>query len=211
MARKDKAEQPVEETTQEAVPAADDGKTMDFTSYGVSFEISAPYTSGQVMGEGEAHSLNQTRVENIRNNFAPTVKEITDKAKSEEREVTEEEVATLQSALAEYEKTYVFQGKRTMRAPVDPVKRKARGLARDIIANALRSRNIKIADLAEGKLDDLIGQYLEGHPELTVEAKRQVEEAKAIAGEALSGVDLESMLKPKTTEAPTEEAPQATE
>lgn len=185
-------EQPVE---QQGDTTAD--KTMDFSCHGFDFTISAPYAEGHVINGPEAYTLNQTRLENIRNNTAGKVKTAIESAQKENRSVSDEELDALKAELAKYDAEYVFQGRRTgSRAPADPVKRKAVAMARETITTALRSRDIKVADLADGKMEELITQYLAGHPEVTDEAKRQVEASKAAATDALSGVELGDMLKP---------------
>lgn len=166
---------------------------------GFPFNYTPRYNAGHVLLEGEAHQLNGVLGENLRNNFAgqvKKVKEAAEKERGEGAELTSDELEALASEFAKYEAEYVFSGKRVSRGPADPVKAKARKMARETIEAALRSKGIKPADLAEGKMDDLIEQYLGAHPEVTDEAKRQVEQVKNAAASALGGVDLDSLKAP---------------
>lgn len=167
----------------------------EITIQGIPFEYTNKYAAGHSLNEAEANQLNTVLGENLRNNFASNVKKAKEEA-GEGMELSEDTLATLRTAFAEYEQTYVFAGKRAARAPSDPVKAKARKMARETIEAALRSKGIKPADLAEGKMDELIDAYLEKHPEVSDEAKRQVEATKAAAADALGGVDLDSLKAP---------------
>ena len=171
---------------------------MDITIQNLGFECAAPYAEGHVLTKAEAGVLNQTRAENLRNNFASVIK-AKQKALSEEEpprtELSEDELADLREQFAAYESEYEFQGKRTSRAPVDPVKREANKMARDAINAALRERDINPKDLVAGKMEELISQYLEKNPDVLEEAKRRVETVRAAASAALDGVDLQGAVK----------------
>lgn len=186
-------------------PAA---KSADFTIQNLEFSASLPYAAGHVLNAAEAATLNQTRIENLRNNFASTIKakiaEIGKETPPRE-ELSEEEKSELQAQFAEYEASYEFQGKRSTRTPVDPVKREATKMAREAITAALKEKNLTPSQLVEGKMDELIGQYLEKNPQVTEEAKRRVETVKSLAGDALDGIDLSGAEKPA------EAAPQSAE
>lgn len=189
------AEAPTSESSAASIP------TGDIIVKGISFVYSTPYAAGHSLTEGEAHQLNQVRGENLRNNFASKVKAKLDEAEKEGRSLTDEETAALQAEFATYDSQYAFTGKRIARGPQDPVKAKARKMARETIEAALRGKNIKPSDLADGKMDELIDQYLDRNPQVMEQAKAQVEAVKAAASEALGGVDLESL-----TQAPAEAA-----
>lgn len=180
-------------------------KTADFTIQNMQFTASTPYIAGHVLNEAEAASLNQTRIENLRNNFAGTIKaKLAEMAKETppRTEFTEEETEKLKETFAEYEASYEFQGKRSSRAPVDPVKREANKMAREAITAALKTKNLTPSQLVEGQMDKLVATYLERNPSVLDEAKRRVETVKSLAGDALDGVDLTGMEKPPATPAP---------
>ena len=50
------------------------------TIAGLAVELSTPYAAGHTLNEAEAKTLNQVRIENIRNNSAKAVKEAGDDA-----------------------------------------------------------------------------------------------------------------------------------
>lgn len=191
----------VEAEAQANEPSAASTPTGDIIVKGISFVYSTPYAAGHTLTEGEAHQLNQVRGENLRNNFASKVKAKLDEAEKEGRGLSDEETASLQAEFATYDSQYAFTGKRIARGPQDPVKAKARKMARETIEAALRGKNIKPSDLADGKMDELIDQYLDRNPQVMEQAKAQVEAVKAAASEALGGVDLDSLTAPAAAEA----------
>lgn len=194
MARAKHEENPAPEPT--SVPPGSSVPTDDVSIQGLDFTYTTPYAEGSVLTKAEASQLNQVRGENLRNNFASKIKakraEI-EKERGEGAEFSEEEVEAFKTAFAEYDASYVFSGIRQARGPVDPVKAKARKMAKETIEAALRAKNIKPSDLAEGKMDELIEKYLGSHPEVLEEAKAQVEKLKSAASDALGGVDLDEL------------------
>lgn len=178
-----------------APPSHEPPKSIDFVIQGLDFTAQAPYAEGHTITKAEASALNQVRVENLRNNFASRVKASMDKAKEEGRELSDEEKDGLQAAFADYEASYEFQGKRQARTPVDPVKREATKMARETISGALRANGIKLDQLPEGKMDELIEGYLAKHPEVSKEAAARVERMKQAANDALEGVDVSQLAQ----------------
>lgn len=179
--------------------------TDEISIQGLPFTYSTPYVEGSVMTKGEANQLNQVRGENLRNNFASKIKALKtqiEKDRGEGAEFTEAELDAFKAEFAQYDASYVFSGVRIARGPVDPIRAKAKKMARETIEAALRGKGMKPSELAEGKMDELIDKYLESHPEVMDEAKAQVEKVKAAANEALGGVDLDSLKAPPVEEAP---------
>lgn len=203
-----KTKQAADAAPVDPAPVAENTSTGEIQIQGHTFTYSTPYVAGAcTLSEGEANQLNSVRGENLRNNFASKVKDAKAeavKARGEGAELTEEEIAGLVSEFASYDSQYQFAGKRISRGPADPVKAKARKMARETIEGALRAKNIKPSELADGKMDELIDKYLDAHPEVTEEARAQVEKIKAEASAALEGVDLDSLKAP--AQAPATEA-----
>ena len=173
---------------------------MEITVQNIGFTISAPYAEGHVLTKAEAGVLNQTRAENLRNNFAGVIKKKLEEIGKEEpprSELSDDELGTLRAQFEEYESTYEFQGKRSTRAPVDPVRREAVKIARETITAALKKKNLTPSQLVEGKMDQLINDYLSANPSVMDEAKARVEKVKAEAADALAGVDLDGAIKPE--------------
>lgn len=186
-----------------AAPAADTSP-LSFSAKGIIFELAPRYTAGDTINLPEANTLNQTLVENLRNNFTPRIQAKLDeieKAEGAVRELSEAEKEALRAVFQTYESEYTFQGKRGSRTPVDPVRREAVKMARETITSALRAKDIAPKDLKEGQMDELIEKYLAAHPEVLAEARLRVDKAKEAATDALSGVDLTSITKAPEPEA----------
>lgn len=167
--------------------AAPSGK-MDLTIQGIQFECAAPYAEGHVLTKAESGVLNQTRAENLRNNFAGVIRKKLEELEKEtppRKEFNTEELSNLAEQFSAYEETYEFQGKRTSRAPVDPVKREANRIARSAITAALEAKNITVKSLVDGKMEELISQYLDRNPSVMDEARDRIAAAKAAAESAL--------------------------
>lgn len=170
---------------------------IDFTIQNIPFEAAAPYAEGQVLNAAEAATLNQTRVENLRNNFAGVIKKKIAEIEKEtpsRTELSEEEIQSLKDQFATYEAEYEFQGKRASRAPVDPVKREAVRMAKETITAALKAKDMEPKQLADGVMEKLIAGYLEKNPAVMEEAQARVAAARNAASDALEGMEID--LKP---------------
>lgn len=98
-------------------------ETKTINIHGVPFTVSAPYAEGHVLTAIEARSLNQTRAENIGNNFRKSVAEAKDDPAKLE---------ALKAELADYDSKYTF-AMRVAREPVDPLERAARAVAKEVL------------------------------------------------------------------------------
>ena len=103
-------------------------KTKKILIQGEAFEVSTPYDEGHTLTAIEARVLNQTRLENIRNNMAKAVKEAKENGT----------LSDMAGKVAEYDAQYVFTtpGSGSGRS-IDPVEREARKIARDVIRSKL--------------------------------------------------------------------------
>jgi len=181
------------ETATEVAPVA----TQTLLIQGVSFIGPAPYAEGHVLTASEASVMNQTYGENLRNNFATKVKAAKDLAVKATTGVegiepsdtlSAETLSALAAEFAAYAAAYVFHGKRTAKAPLDPVGKEAHKIAKSLVLEALRKRNIDLKTLAEGKLDELIEGVLAKNPDIKAEAERRIAATKAVAADALEGL-----------------------
>src|SRR5260370_3101350 len=103
------------------------------TIQGLQFEVAQPYKAGHMLSEGEASQLNQVSAENIRNNFAGTIRTAIEAhrkanslAEDAEIAVTDLDKDDLDEKLAKYDEDYVMGvrgGPSGPRTPVDPVQR----------------------------------------------------------------------------------------
>lgn len=159
-------------------------KTTSITIQGHTFEAPARYAEGHTLNANEANTLNQTLAENLRNNFASRVKKAIEASEAEGG--PELDLEALRAEFAEYAETYEFNGKRTARAPVDPVEKEATKIAGQMVAEALRARNIDVKATREsGKFDELVANLLEKKPEIREEAKRRIEATQSVADDVL--------------------------
>lgn len=155
------------------------------------FSVPAPFSEGHVITAIEAKVLNQTRAENIANNFRKRVKAALDGVplKEGEKPETMEAVA---AALAAYADTYTFAMPSSGgREPVDPVEREALKIARAAIKDALTKAGKKIKDIDEDKLEAAIEAAAQKE-EIVKEAKRRVNAQKKAAESTLAELGLES-------------------
>ena len=110
------------------------------TIKGQQFEIAddPSVVEGAIMTAAHAHSLQQTRRENIRNNFAANV----EKAVDADGALPELAKAELQQKLTEYAAAYQFgvRGTGTGRVVRDPVEKEMLRLAKDDIAAAYKAK-----------------------------------------------------------------------
>lgn len=102
---------------------------------GVEFTAPFKYAEGHVLNAVEAKTLNQTRFENLRNNFAKTVK---DSLEGKEGAVPQDQLA---AKFAEYEAGYEFAqpGTGGSTAKLDPIEREAISIATDIVKDKMRA------------------------------------------------------------------------
>ena len=117
---------------------------MNITIQGYTFQVPegvlAKYAVGttHTLDEGTASTLQQVTCENLRNNFASTVKKTANGS-----ELTAEQVAELQSKFESYAGNYSFgvrqaRGERTF---LDPVEREARKLVSAELSAAYKARH----------------------------------------------------------------------
>lgn len=153
---------------------------------GTIFTIAAPYAEGHALNANEAAALNQLRAENIRNNFAARMKKALD----------EKEAPLGQPDLDAYDAVYQFGVRGASKVPADPIEKEAWKLAETAVKAALAARNVKLKELPEGKLDELVEQTLEKRPHFREQAAAVVAARKAAVAGAGDAVDLGTIGAP---------------
>src|SRR5215813_3160773 len=156
--------------------------TESITIQGKTFTVPVKYTAGHVLKENEAGALNQTFWENLRNNFAGKVKEGVEAGTGDD---------VLQKQLDDYAADYEFGERRGgggFRG--DAVMTAAMGIARELVRNALKVKNLteeysatKISAVAKSLIDS---QGENG--KIITAAREQVEAEKKAAEEAMAEV-----------------------
>lgn len=154
---------------------------MNLTILGLQFDIPTRYAEGHKCSTNEAAALNQTMLENVRNNRAKRIKEVIDEAGGAEK-VTPQQVAELQKEISEYASTYTFYPSPARIA--DPVENLARRTAWDIVKDGLRKNpNVKMKDLTDDDKNKLIDDILTKNPKIRDFAKNQIAaQRKLLAG-----------------------------
>jgi hypothetical protein len=168
--------------------------TATFTIQGLQFDIQQPYTAGHVLTAGEASQLNQVRGENVRNNFAGTVRKAMEEYRKANSLADEAEVPLdqldkdeLDEQLANYDDNYEM-GMRNgggTRRTVDPVQREADRIALEKVKAAVKKKGIAFSSVSADKLKQFVVGTIAKYPEIMEEAKRRVTSAASIALDSL--------------------------
>lgn len=167
------------------------------TIQGLEFSVDYPYKPGTIdLTPGEASALNQTRAENLRNNFAAQIKQALASYRETNKLPETEEVAPsvldkdeLDKDFADYASKYEF-GVRSLggggRLPTDPVEREAFEIASKKVREALKARNVKLTSVAKEKMQEMVEAVIAKYPDITEEAKRRVNAVSSIVIDDLS-------------------------
>lgn len=165
-----------EDTVKTADPAE---RVRSITIQSNIFKVADKYLEGHVITAAEAHALNQTRAEGLRNNFAKTVKDVL--KDREPQTLTADEQAQLQAELDAYAAAYVFSmgGGRV----TDPIDAEAKLIATAMLDGLLQKNGIKKADYKEaGKYDTKLAEIMNSDKVRSLAVSR-VEERKALAAD----------------------------
>jgi len=153
--------------------------TLTLTIQGIQFTARAPYSTGHVCTQIEAAVLNQCRGDNLRNNFAKTVKQYMDGNHTEG-----EALRILTEKFAEYDTGYSFAA-----PPVtDPVETEARRIATALVREEFNKRGMDAKELHD-KFTASVGRA-SALPAVIAEAQRRVaakREAAAATGLIIDG------------------------
>lgn len=120
---------------------------------GIHFMVEDQYSDGDTINAAEAHTLNQTRRENLRNNFANKVDSEKEKAQKEGRSV---DMQALQAEFSKYAEEYEFGVRGSGGAKSDPLTTEMRRLARDAIREQIKAKGHKLSSVAPEKMNELI-------------------------------------------------------
>lgn len=155
------------------------------TIAGSPFEVSAPYVEGATITAAEAKVLNQTRAENIGNNFRKQVKEALDK----------NDLTAVTAAIAEYDREYAFTLSNATRTPADPLAAEALKIAREYVKGKLAAKGVKslkeylAIEGNEAKYDAAL-EKAAGSEEIIKIAKKRLAEKKKVLDVTTDELDL---------------------
>ena len=120
-----------------------DSEIRQFTVRGIKLNIPAPFSAGHTCTEGEASSLNQTLVENVRNNLAADIEESIKKG---------EAIDASQKMVDEYVQEYEFGVRRGGLRETDPVESAAREIALELAKRSVRKSGKSLKDYGMDQL-----------------------------------------------------------
>lgn len=155
--------------------------TKEITVAGVAFDISMPFAEGHVCTAAQARALNQTRSENIRNNFAPRVK----KAKGDAAEVPADALKALGKEFKTYEGEYKFTMASGTSRVTDPLEKETLSVARALFVGKLKEAGIMVKDYDAEKMAEKVAEVAE-MPEVIAQAKKRLAERAKIAETQIS-------------------------
>lgn len=138
---------------------------------GQAFEVSTPYAAGHTLTEAEAKVLNQTRAENIGNNFRADVKKALESGNPAD-------IEAVKAKLAEYDAAYQFSMTQA-RTPIDPIEAEAIRIAKEIVKSKIVEKygvSLKKYFETEGNEEkyEAAVEKLAGQEDTLKEAKKRV-------------------------------------
>jgi len=173
------------------------GENGQILIQGINFRVPKPFKDGHECSAGEANALNQTLAENLRNNFATTVKEAKDQ---NGEDLGDDVIAQLQEELDDYAAEYEF-GAGRVGGPRDPVRSEAMRMAKEQIRDALKRRGVALKNVAAEAITAAAEKLLVKNPEILALAKERVEKAQAAASGDLADLVAAIPQKPEGEEA----------
>ena len=159
----------------------------DITIQGLTFPARQIFDEGHALTALQADVLNQTRDENLRNNYAAKIK-----AEMKENKVDTASglpPAILQALLDKFptfEEAYEF-GSRGGAREVDPEKKQAMLLAVDSVKKALQKKGHNLKDIGTDKIKEMAKAAIEKYPKFMEKAKTIV----SARNDAASELDIE--------------------
>lgn len=154
------------------------------TISGQSFELATPFLAGHVLNEAEAKTLNQVRIENIRNNSAKAVKEAYDSG-------DQAKIDEIRAKVAEYDASYTFTigGTGTGTVKRDPVEREAYAIAKELIKQHLAKDGRTTKSVPEGMSEEDWKAKLEENYERVAASESVLAEAKKVVAAKAKRMD----------------------
>lgn len=153
----------------------------EITIKGALLKVISPFKEGDVLTAATANVLNQTLAENLRNNFAPVVKQAVEVAGS----VEALDLKDLQTQLNAYTKEYEFGARRTAGIAINPIERIAISLAREAVKKSLVKSGKNPKDYTTEQLHDLAVNAVGKYPHFTANAEKIHAARKEAAGDSL--------------------------
>lgn len=157
----------------------------DITIQGLIFPVRQIFEEGHELTALEAGVLNQTRDENLRNNYAAQIKAVMKKAKVENvTDLKDDATADLMAKFPTFEEAYEF-GSRGGAREVDPERKQALILATDSVKTALSKKGHKLSEVGAEKIKEMALAAIEKYPKF-MEKSKEIVAARQKAKEELA-------------------------
>jgi len=126
--------------------------TKQISIHGIEVTISTPYEAGQTITEAEAKALNQTRAENIANNFRARIKAAKEGAEGAES------LDKVLSDLTTYDGSYTFSlaAAGGSRSSLTPLEKETRRVAKNWLLAKLKGMGKTLKSYTEEKSADAV-------------------------------------------------------
>lgn len=154
--------------------AADTGDMLTLRIQGYTFTAPRRYNAGHVLSEVEADVLQQTFMENLRNNFANNIRKAVEKQGG--GLLDDATIAQFKAEFGNYAANYAFNAPRSSAGPtLTPLEREALRVAEAVVNTRIAKKGLKVSK--EDK-QALVKQYA-ARDEVIAEARRRVEATTA--------------------------------
>jgi len=142
----------------------------DITIQGINFPARQIFDEGHELSAVEASVLNQTRDENLRNNYAAKIKAaMKEEGVDDVSKLSAETRKQLIEKFPDFEEGYEF-GSRGGAREADPVRKQAMLFATESVKTALQKKGYKIADVGPEKIRELASNAVSEHPKFLEKA-----------------------------------------
>jgi len=155
----------------------------NITIQGLVFPCRQIFDEGHTLTAVEAGVMNQTRDENLRNNYAAKIKSFMKDGKIEKiDDLTDDHKAKLLSDFPTFEEAYEF-GSRGGAREVDPVRKQAVLFATDSVKSALKKKGHNLKDIGADKIKEMAEAAIEKYPKFMEKAESVVKARQEAAAE----------------------------
>ena len=145
----------------------------NITIQGLVFPVREIFDEGHELTVVEASVMNQTRDENLRNNYAAKIKALMKeeglKPDQSASDISDAGKATLTQKFPDFEEAYEF-GSRGGAREVDPVRKQALLFAMDSVKSALKKKGHNLKEVGTDKVREMAEAAIEKYPKFMEKA-----------------------------------------
>ena len=165
-------------TAQQASTEQDSGKnTITIQSY--KFDVETRYVEGHTLSENEASALQGLLQENVRNNFAKTIKGLVEENKGQP--LNDGQLEKIQKIFTKFVSEYEF-GKRRVAAvrSLNPLDKEVKRIATEKLKEILASKGKSWTETPKDQRNALIARIIEINPAITQLAQSNIDSLNSI-------------------------------